>query len=79
MANFLNDLNKMVNTIQKVDKLLTEKPKRTRVQLHNVKFTKQELSFLRHVVNFYGEECYNMDAEDKKLHTKIFNKLMNVV
>ena len=27
MANFLNDLNKLVNTIQKLDKLLTEKPK----------------------------------------------------
>jgi hypothetical protein len=31
MANFLNDLNKMVNTVQKVDKLLTEKPKSTRL------------------------------------------------
>lgn len=27
MANFLSDLNKLVNTIQKIDKLLTEKPK----------------------------------------------------
>lgn len=27
MANFINDLNKFVNTIQKIDKLLTEKPK----------------------------------------------------
>lgn len=24
---FINDLNKLVNTIQKIDKLLTEKPK----------------------------------------------------
>lgn len=27
MANFISDLNKLVNTIQKIDKLLTEKPK----------------------------------------------------
>lgn len=79
MTNFLNDLNKMVNTIQKVDKLLTEKPKRTRTTLYNVKLTKQELSFLRHVVNFYGEECYNMDKEENAIHTKVFNKLMNIV
>ncbi len=24
---FINDINKLVNTIQKIDKLLTEKPK----------------------------------------------------
>lgn len=27
MSKFINDLNKLVNTIQKIDKLLTEKPK----------------------------------------------------
>jgi hypothetical protein len=27
MGNLINDLNKLVNTIQKVDKLLSEKPK----------------------------------------------------
>ena len=27
MGNLLSDLNKLVNTIQKIDKLLTEKPK----------------------------------------------------
>jgi hypothetical protein len=27
MANIFNDLNKLVNTIQKLDKLLSEKPK----------------------------------------------------
>jgi hypothetical protein len=27
MANIFSDLNKLVNTIQKLDKLLTEKPK----------------------------------------------------
>jgi hypothetical protein len=33
MANLIADLNKMVNTFQKVDKLLTEKPKRTRTRI----------------------------------------------
>lgn len=28
MTKLINDLNKLVNTIQKIDKLLTEKPKR---------------------------------------------------
>jgi hypothetical protein len=32
MANIFNDLNKLVNTVQKVDKLLTEKPKRVRTR-----------------------------------------------
>jgi hypothetical protein len=27
MKNLISDLNKLVNTIQKIDKLLTEKPK----------------------------------------------------
>ena len=27
MANIFNDLNKLVNTIQKLDKLLSDKPK----------------------------------------------------
>ena len=32
MANIFNDLNKLVNTVQKVDKLLTEKPKLKRIK-----------------------------------------------
>lgn len=76
MANFLNDLNKMVNTIQKVDKLLTEKPNRTRTKLYNVKLTGKEVAFLRHMINYYGEECYNMDEEDTKMYNKINNKLI---
>jgi hypothetical protein len=75
MANIFNDLNKLVNTVQKVDKLLSEKPKRTRINLHNIKFTAEELIFLRHMVSFYGEECYNMDEVDSKLHTKITKKI----
>ena len=40
MANIFNDLNKLVNTVQKVDKMLTEKPKRKRTPL---KPTRDEL------------------------------------
>jgi hypothetical protein len=76
MTNIFNDLNKMVNTIQKVDKLLSEKPKRTRTQLYNVKFTTEELVFLRHMIGYYGEECYKMDASDSKLFDKIQKKLV---
>ena len=32
MSNIFNDLNKLVNTVQKVDKQLTEKPKRRRIK-----------------------------------------------
>lgn len=38
MKNFITDLNKMVNTIQKVDKLLTEKPKRKRIKRDKIDF-----------------------------------------
>ena len=34
MSSFFNDLNKLVNTVQKVDKLLTEKPKRRRYKIN---------------------------------------------
>ena len=40
MANIFNDLNKLVNTVQKVDRMLTDKPKRKRTPL---KPTRDEL------------------------------------
>ncbi len=52
MKNIFNDLNKLVNTVQKVDKLLSEKPKRKRTPL---KPTRDELisenERLRHQVS----------------------------
>ena len=33
MANIFNDLNKLVNTVQKVDRMLTEKPRRKRTPM----------------------------------------------
>ena len=44
MKNIFNDLNKLVNTVQKVDKLLSEKPKTKRTPL---KPTRDELIFKR--------------------------------
>ena len=40
MANIFSDLNKLVNTVQKVDRMLTDKPKRKRTPL---KPTRDEL------------------------------------
>lgn len=33
MANIFSDLNKLVNTVQKVDRMLTEKPRRKRTPM----------------------------------------------
>jgi predicted DNA-binding protein YlxM (UPF0122 family) len=50
MSNIFNDLNKLVNTVQKVDKLLTEKPKRTRTMYFTKRFTLEEVNFLYHTL-----------------------------
>jgi len=48
---FLNDLNKMVNTVQKVDKLLSEKPQSKRVSYKKeYEILKNENIRLRHQV-----------------------------
>ncbi len=41
---FINDLNKLVNTIDKVDKMLTEKPKRTRTKSFTKQFTETPIN-----------------------------------
>jgi hypothetical protein len=46
MSNIFNDLNKLVNTVQKVDKLLTEKPKRTRTKSVSLKLNNEQLGML---------------------------------
>ena len=61
MANIFNDLNKLVNTVQKVDKLLSDKPKQSR-------FTK---SFSLDEVNYLFELLRNQDDQmGKKLAIK---------
>ena len=51
MANIFNDLNKLVNTVQKVDKLLTVKPQTKRKSYKDeCEILKQENRRLRHQV-----------------------------
>jgi hypothetical protein len=78
MSNIFNDLNKLVNTVQKVDKLLTEKPKRTRIKTKSVSLTEDELWFihsqLKRVMDFDNprdEQLLNCKIQDKiikKIH-----------
>ncbi len=79
MSNIFNDLNKLVNTVQKVDKLLTEKPKPTRTK--SVLLTEKELWFiysqLKRVMDFEEDpteeklmNCKIQDKIIKKIHTK---------
>jgi hypothetical protein len=73
MANIFSDLNKLVNTIDKVDKLLTEKPKRTRTLYITKRFTEQELEYL--LDQLYRTEDFEMDKNERTIHNKLINKL----
>jgi|GEM_PF-2034272 len=71
MGNFFNDLNKMVNTIQKVDKLLTEKPKRAKTKYITKRFTEEEFKILKNFVWYYHSNHYwRMTEEELKLYNK---------
>jgi hypothetical protein len=65
MSNIFNDLNKLVNTVQKVDKLLTEKPKRTRTK--SLLLTEKELWFI------YSQLKRVMDFEEDPTEEKLMN------
>jgi hypothetical protein len=73
MANIFSDLNKLVNTIDKVDKLLTEKPKRTRTLYVTKRFTEEELEYL--LDQLYRTEDFEMDKSERTMHNKLINKL----
>jgi len=77
MTNFFNDLNKMVNTINKVDKILNEKPKRPKTKYITKRFTEKEIETL-----LMALECFDDNEADngdewgyrpiiKKLDTKL--------
>jgi hypothetical protein len=70
MTNIFNDLNKLVNTVQKVDKLLSEKPK---TQYITKRFTEKEIDFL------YSQLCrvedFEHTDEEWSLLTKLKRKL----
>jgi F0F1-type ATP synthase delta subunit len=71
MANIFTDLNKLVNTVQKVDKLLTEKPKRKRTKLITKQFTEEEFELLQNMIRVYHSNYYFRMTE-KEL--KVYNK-----
>jgi hypothetical protein len=73
MSNIFNDLNKLVNTVQKVDKLLTEKPKRTRTTYITKRFTQDELDYLSSQLERVAD--FEMDNEETQMWNKLKNKL----
>lgn len=73
MSSFFNDLNKLVNTVQKVDKLLTEKPKRTRVKTTSVSLTQKEINYL--VEHLSSLKNFEVDEDDVPAIRSIINKL----
>lgn len=81
MSNIFNDLNKLVNTVQKVDRLLTEKPKRTRTK--TISLTQQEVKMIREWFIAGGDvglwERHNMTGHPTKQeideHNKLYEKL----
>ena len=81
MSNIFNDLNKLVNTVQKVDKLLTEKPKRTRIK--TISLTEHEIKMIREWFMAGGDvglwERHTMTGHPTKQeideHDKLYEKL----
>lgn len=73
MSNIFNDLNKLVNTVQKVDKLLTEKPKQTRVKTTSVSLTEKEINYL--VEHLSSLKNFEVDEDDIPAIRSIIKKL----
>jgi len=77
MTNIFNDLNKMVNTIQKVDRLLTEKPKRTRIKTTSVSLTQKEINYL--VEHLGSLKNFEIDPDDIPACRSVYNKVKKLV
>ena len=75
MSNIFNDLNKLVNTVQKVDKLLSEKPKRARTLYITKRFTEDELEYLYLTIKKI-ERDYQVDEKSKEMNKKLLKKLV---
>jgi hypothetical protein len=73
MSNIFNDLNKLVNTIDKVDKLLSEKPKRKRMVYITKRFTQDELDYLSSQLERVAD--FEMDNQERHMWNKLLNKL----
>lgn len=86
MGNFINDLNKMVNTIQKVDKFLTEKPKRKRINRISVSLTEEELRKITYWFRSAEEQITHHNFNSGLItqseiddHNKLYAKLRNQI
>jgi hypothetical protein len=73
MSNIFNDLNKLVNTVQKVDRLLTEKPKRTSVKTKSVSLTEDELNRIMMWFLQCDEQLSQM--VDYRPHHRLYEKI----
>lgn len=73
MSNIFNDLNKLVNTVQKVDKLLTEKPKKT-IPTKSIPLTNEERKYIRKLLERAEYNEYGSDKYTPLIQT-ILNKL----
>jgi hypothetical protein len=71
MSNIFNDLNKLVNTVQKVDKLLTEKPKK-KVPTKPLHLTNEERKYIDKILTRLAEYGTPNEMEFAKA---ILNKL----
>jgi hypothetical protein len=72
MSNIFNDLNKLVNTVQKVDKLLSEKPKTKYI---TKRFTEDELDYLYLTIKKI-ERDYQVDEKSKLMNKKLLKKFL---
>ena len=69
----INDGVKMVNTINKVDKLLTEKPKRPKTKYITKRFTEEEFELIKiSLVSLYNHVNELHEPNDNKW-TKLSN------
>ena len=73
MTNFFNDLNKMVNTINKVDKILNEKPKRPKTKYITKRFTEEELKLIRMSLVSLYDNVYELHEPNDNKWTKLSN------
>jgi hypothetical protein len=73
MANIFNDLNKLVNTIDKVDKLLTEKPKKKSVM---IPLSEQELLLMKQWFHHINVPLMENWHKTIKPHQDLYDKLI---
>jgi len=70
--SFINDLNKAVNTFNKIDKMLSDKPKRTRVIRKSISFTDEEwLHIYSAMQGFDDEQSHKIAKRIKALATNL--------